>query len=152
MIQKTIFYLRFGILFIFSLIMNSCSSDDGTISCFPNSTINSTINLALPQYQNLLNPGGFVETFGATGEGTRGLIIYRKSLTEFKVYDRNAPHLCPSEDTTLYVKNQLTIDCPKDGANWNINTGEPINGISRSSPRVYFANFNPSTNIIYITN
>ncbi|MCB9202420.1 MAG: hypothetical protein H6604_05175 [Flavobacteriales bacterium] len=137
---------------LFLFLGFSCTTNDGTLSCFPNSTINSTINLNLPQYQNLLNAGGYVETSGASGEGTRGLIIVRTSNSNFKVYDRNAPHLCPDDDTTLFVQSGIVIYCPHDDSKWNLYTGEPISGNTSKSPRTYYASFNPSTNVLFISN
>ena len=145
--KNQIFILFFCFVFIFS-----CRNDDQVVNCFPTSAINATFNLSFPQFQNLSNVGGYVQTSGAVGEGTRGLIIVRTKSNEFKAYDRNAPHICPDENTTLEVKDDFIIICPKDGANWNLLTGEPLNGKSNIAPRVYQVSFQSSTNSILVYN
>lgn len=146
--MKIINYL----LITFFVFFTSCRDEDQVVNCFPTSAINTTFNLNLPQFQNLNNVGGFVQTSGAAGEGTRGLIIVRTKTNEFKAYDRNAPHICPDENTTLEVKDDFIIICPKDGANWNLLTGEPLNGKSNVAPRVYQVSFQSSTNSILVYN
>lgn len=141
------------LIIIFSFVnFFSCGNEDQVVNCFPTSAISVSFNLSFPQFQTLNNVGGFVETSGAVGEGTRGLIIVRTKTNEFKAYDRNAPHICPDENTTLEVQDDFIIICPKDGANWNLLTGQPINGKSNVAPRVYQVNFQSSTNSILVYN
>lgn len=131
------------------LITNSCGNREETVSCFPNSPINVILNLNLPAYQNLQNVNGYIYV-NQQSSGTRGLIVVR-ATNSFKVYDRNAPHICPGSNTTLEVKNSTTIFCPSDGAEWILITGEPIN-ISKVPPKTYPANYNSSTGILTIYN
>lgn len=138
-------------LLIFSLltIFNSCGSDNETVSCFPNSPVNVILNLNLPAYQNLQNVGGFIYV-NEQSSGSRGLIVVR-TTNSFKVYDRNAPHICPGGNTTLEVKDNIKIVCPSDGAEWILLTGEPIN-ISKVPPKTYPTNYDSSTNILSVFN
>ena len=80
--------------------------------------------------------------------GTRGLIVVR-STTGFKVYDRNAPHICPDHDTTLEVQNNIKIVCPKDGAEWILLTGQPTK-ISGLPPKTYLYTYDSFNNILNI--
>ena len=118
----------FFILLIFSLLslVISCESRAETVSCFPSQIINVQLNLNLPAYANDLNTKGWIY-INEQQSGTRGLILV-KTGTGFKVYDRNAPHLCPDANTTLIVQNDIKIGCPKDGAEWILQDGTPING------------------------
>jgi nitrite reductase/ring-hydroxylating ferredoxin subunit len=147
---KTSFFLN-SIIVILStlLITNSCGNRAETVSCFPNSPINVLLNLNLPAYQNLQNVGGYIYV-NEQSSGTRGLIVVR-TTNSFKVYDRNAPHVCPGSDTTLEVKDNIKIICPSDGAEWILITGEPIN-ISKVPPKTYPVNYDPSTNVLSIYN
>lgn len=151
--MKTKFLNIFIITILISNVLinlNSCSERDGTVSCFPNELINA--ELFINGYNNL-NTLGWEYTKGETGTGTRGLIIY-KSGNGFKIYDRNAPHVCPSTNTTLEVIKDTDgfykIYCPKDGAKWLLQTGEPNNTLAKGIPRSYQYNYNITTGILYI--
>lgn len=131
----------FFILLVFSLLslVISCESRAETVSCFPSQIINVQLNLNLPAYANDLNTKGWIY-INEQQSGTRGLILV-KTGTGFKVYDRNAPHLCPDTNTTLEVKDDIKIVCPKDGAEWILQDGTPIKG-SGLPPKSYDYSYN----------
>lgn len=132
----------------FILILQSCNSDDGTVSCVPTTTVNVSINTTLPLYSNLNNPGGWVYVNGATA-GTRGIIVVR-TASGYKAYDRNAPHICPTEKSTLYVKNDISIVCDEDESEWILLTGQPTK-VANRAPRTYQVYVNPN-GVITISN
>lgn len=138
-------------LTISSLIfINSCGNDrNDTVNCFPNTNINVVLNLNLPAYQNLQNVGGWLY-IDEQSSGTRGLIVVR-TTNGFKIFDRNAPHICPDGNTTLIVENSIKIVCPKDGAEWILLTGEPIN-ISQLPPKTYTYTIDNISNTLFIQN
>lgn len=137
-----------SILLIFStLFTNSCGNREETVSCFPNSPINVVLNLNLPSYFALQNVSGWIYV-NEQESGTRGLIVVR-TTNGFKVYDRNAPHICPDNNTTLSVENNIKIICPKDNAEWILITGEPTN-IAQVSPKTYRYNFDAATGFLTI--
>ncbi len=145
----------FSILFIFTLLIfsnltiNSCGSREDTVSCFPNNPINVTLNLNLPAYYSITNNGGWVYV-NEQQSGTNGLIIYRTGDT-FKVYDRNAPHLCPDTGTVLEVKDNTNILCPKDNTRWMITNGQPLEGAKTGlPPKTYPYNYDPVSRILNI--
>ena len=137
----------FFILLVFSLLslVISCESRAETVSCFPSQIINVQLNLNLPAYAIDLNTKGWIY-INEQQSGTRGLILV-KTGTGFKVYDRNAPHLCPDANTTLEVQNNIKIVCPKDGAEWILQDGTPIKG-SGLPPKLYEYSYNAATGII----
>ena len=139
----------FFILLVFSLLslVISCESRADTVSCFPSQIINVQLNLNLPAYRNLNTMGGWIY-INEQQSGTRGLIVVNTG-TGFKVYDRNAPHLCPDANTTLEVQNNIKIVCPKDGAEWILQDGTPIKG-SGLPPKSYDYSYNAATGIISI--
>lgn len=132
--KKTFSILSIFILLVFStLSTNSCGSREDTVSCFPNAPINVTINLnTMPLYNSLNYDNGWAYV-DEPQSGTRGLIIVRTG-NAFKVYDRNAPHLCPDNNTTLEVKNNISIICPKDNTTWILRTGQPESGSKTPLP------------------
>lgn len=128
----------------------SCGNREDTVSCFPNQIISVQLNLNLPAYSSLQNVGGWLY-ISEQQSGTRGLIITRISSSEFRIYDRNAPHLCPDTQTTLEVENGSIVICRKDNAKWFLISGSP----AEKSPfplRQYPYTYNPSTNSINIYN
>ncbi|UQB67387.1 hypothetical protein [Epilithonimonas zeae] len=132
-------------------INNSCSERNETVSCFPNSIISVQLDLKLPLYYKLQTVGAW-EYISVDGAGTRGLIVVR-TTTGFKVYDRNAPHICPDTDTTLEVKNDTSIYCPKDGSQWILITGQPTdNSVAKIAPKTYGYSYNSASNILDIYN
>ena len=139
----------FFILLVFSLLslVISCESRAETVSCFPSQIINVQLNLNLPAYSNDLNTKGCI-SINEQQSGTRGLILV-KTGTGFKVYDRNAPHLCPDANTTLEVQNNIKIVCPKDGAEWILQDGTPIKG-SGLPPKSYEYSYNAATGDLLI--
>ena len=146
--KRKISILLFPILLIFSsLNLHSCNSREETVSCFPNVPINVVLNLNLPAYYDLQNTNGYIYV-NEQQCGTRGLIVV-KTTNGFKVYDRNAPHICPDNNTTLVVENNIKIVCPKDNASWILITGEPTN-IAQISPKTYRYNFDSTSGILSI--
>ena len=139
----------FFILLIFSLLslVISCESRAETVSCFPSQIINVQLNLNLPAYAIDLNTKGWIY-INEQQSGTRGLILV-KTGTGFKIYDRNAPHLCPDANTTLEVKDNIKIVCPKDSAEWILQDGTPIKG-SGLPPKSYDYSYNAATGELLI--
>ncbi len=145
--------LRISVLIflIFSLLplQTACRNRSEPTQCFPYTQINVVLNLNLPLYFKLQSVGGWIYT-NEQSDGTRGLIIVR-TTNGFKIYDRNAPHLCPDHNTTLEVKEDIKITCPKDGAEWILLTGQPIK-TANIPPKTYPYTYNPSTGILSIYN
>lgn len=142
--------LIFTLLIISNLSINSCGNREDTVNCFPNAPINVSLNLNLPDYYSLNQTGGW-KYIDQQSAGTRGLIVVRSSDTTFKVYDRNAPHLCPDNDTTLEVQEGIRVVCPKDNATWILITGQPT-AVSNVPPKTYFYNYDPGSNVLNIYN
>ena len=147
--MKRKFSLVFSaILLIFSILnLSSCGNREETVSCFPNVPINVVLNLNLPAYYDLQNVNGWIYV-NQQESGTRGLIVVR-TTNGFKVYDRNAPHICPDNNTTLSVEANIKIVCPKDNAEWILITGEPTK-ISQVPPKTYRYSFDANSGILTI--
>lgn len=144
--KKTFSILSIFILLIFSILStNSCGRREDTVSCFPNVPISVTLNLNLPAYNKLNYTGGWVY-INEQQSGTRGLIITRLSdlnnSARFMIYDRNAPHLCPDTNTTLEVKDDIAILCPKDGTKWALINGQPQDGAKTGLPPKIYNSYN----------
>lgn len=141
------------ILLIFSLFLcfTQCGHRERDLSCFPQEFIDVSIDLNLPAYHSLNNVGQWIY-LDKVGAGSRGLIVVRASQNTFKIYDRNAPHLCPDgEKTILKVVDDIKIICPKDGAEWILLTGQPTK-VAGKAPKTYAYTFSPNTKILSIYN
>jgi nitrite reductase/ring-hydroxylating ferredoxin subunit len=146
--KRNISNVFFSIIVLLSILnFTSCSNREETVSCFPSTPINVVLNLNLPSYFALQNVGSWVYV-DEQQSGTRGLIIV-KTANGFKVYDRNPPHICPDQNTTLSVKDNIKITCPKDGAEWILYTGEPQK-IAPIPPKTYPHSFDPYNNILSV--
>jgi hypothetical protein len=152
--KKTFSSLTILTFLIFSFLnINSCNSREDTVSCFPITPINVNLNLNLALYNNLNFVGGWIYV-DEQQSGTRGLIVVRTADTpaQFKVYDRNAPHLCPDNNTTLEVKSDNnSIFCPKDNSTWILISGQPT-AVSPLPPKTYFWNYDASTKNLSLYN
>ncbi len=113
----------------------SCNDDDGQKDCNPEYLISASINVILPLYSELETRGWTY--VGGEGTGTRGIIVV-KTTSGYKAYDRNAPHICPTPNSTLEVVDDIRLFCEEDGAEWILLTGQPIHTADRA-PRVYQA-------------
>lgn len=144
---------KFSVLFlaisliISGLIISSCREREETVRCFPQTPINVVLNLNLPAYYPLQTINGWVY-INEQQSGTRGLIVVR-TTAGFRVYDRNAPHICPDANTTLSVENNIRIVCPQDGAEWILITGEPIK-VAPIAPKTYRYNYDSYSGILTI--
>ncbi|QOR74497.1 hypothetical protein IMZ16_03415 [Cruoricaptor ignavus] len=136
-------------LLIFSLLtLNSCDEREHTVSCFPNVPVNISLNLNLPAYYQLQNAGGWIYVDAALA-GTRGLIVIN-SGNAYHAYDRNAPHICPADDTTLQVVENIKIRCPKDGAEWILLTGQPNNQAAKKPLKIYRTAYDAATKTLSV--
>ena len=123
-----------------------CQDDDGQLNCNPQYTVSASVNVLMPLYSN-------VESLGWTyvdgeGTGTKGIILVKTTNGTYKAYDRNAPHICPNENSRLEVVEGIKIRCPHDGAEWILLTGQPI-AVADRTPRTYVAVRNGNIVTIY---
>ena len=148
--KRTISFFTTSLLLIFStLIINSCGNREETVSCFPNTSINVILNLNLPAYYALQTEGNWMY-INEQLAGSRGLIVVRTS-GGFKIYDRNAPHICPETNSTLNVVDNIKITCAADGAEWILLTGQPLK-VAQIPPKMYPYSFNAANNTLTIYN
>ena len=100
---------------------------------YPNAIINVTINLNQHDYYDLRVVSGFTYLTSDPMSTSRGLIVYRLSQDEFRVYDRlppNRPNACCDDDGNC---TRLVVDFPfvMDNCNkikYNIINGEIFEG------------------------
>ncbi len=128
--------------------MINCVDNKQNNDVLPYVSVNETIDLNLPAYINLNIPGG---TAYASG-GLKGLIIYNINGTQFKAFERAAPHLpISSSCSQMVVQNSIKMVCPCDDSEFNILNGQPLtDGIDEFAREYLVTNLNGT--ILRITN
>lgn len=115
----------------------------------PNIPFDFTIDITLPSYSALMGVGGFTYVTG----GSRGIIVYRRSIDEFVAFDRHSPQdpegicalpLYPDEENFLILIDSCS------SARFSLYDGSAISD-SEFGLRQYQTVFN-GTNILRIYN
>ncbi len=140
--------VRISLFLALITIVSNCRQDDED-ERVPRIATDITINLNLPQYNILLNPGGYLEIPG----GSRGIIIYRINNDEFAAFDRHCPYNVPDrcrvsvdEDSGL-----LAVDNECCGSQFEIITGNVVEGPAQFPLLRFNTQFNSNTNMLRIT-
>ncbi|MGB0881288.1 MAG: hypothetical protein ACPGTO_12090, partial [Polaribacter sp.] len=116
--------------FIAILIFSNCTTDSQNNDVLPYVQINQSVDLSLPEFVNLNVPGGWAYGNG----GIKGIIIYNINGTQFKAFERAAPHLQPSSCSQMVVENTIIMKCPCDDSEFQIINGAPrTKGITHSA-------------------
>ena len=133
--------IYFSILIsIFLIIIPQCKKDNQDE--IPYAYVNFYINLNSTQYIDLNNIGGYAYLTG----GVRGIIIYRRSVDEFKAYERNCPYQPYNTCATINVDPSaiMAIDtcC---GSQFLLLDGSIIQGPSTNLLKQYRTSFDGTT-------
>jgi hypothetical protein len=139
--------LRFILFFILLIGVYACKKNK--MHPVPSIPFDVTIDINLPSYNALIGVGGWTYVNG----GSRGIIVYRRSLDEFVAFDRHSPEdpdaVCPLSlypDTNNFL--QLLDSC--SGARFSLYDGAPVSG-SEYGLRQYQTVYN-GTNLVRIYN
>ncbi len=131
--------------FLLLITLNACETDDQVI---PNTYVNFAIYLDQPQFIDLNAVGGAVYVTG----GVRGIIIYRKSFSEFVAVDRACPNNPYDERVILDETRTMAIDTVC-GSQFSLSlNGAVIHGPASIPLKAYSARYNQISNGVFITN
>jgi len=117
--------MKLQLFFIFSLILIFTGCNKNKNHPVPSIAFDITIDINLPSYNGLIGVGGYTYVNG----GSRGIIVYRRSIDEFVAFDRHSPAdpdgLCTQP---LYpdVDNFLTLIDSCSTARYSMYDGSPI--------------------------
>lgn len=126
------------------LLLVSCRDrNNGRV---PDVPVNITINIALPEFFDLTVTTGSVYITG----GSRGIIVYRKSETEFVAIERHSTYLPENECAVVINDDGLILEDPCSGSQWIITDGTLVEGPASMPLVTYDTQF--SNPILYITN
>jgi len=113
----------------FIILSFGCSSDVEPNQLLPNIQVDQTVDLSLPQYVNLLVPGGWVDDISG---GVNGIVLYRIKTNEYKAFDR----ACPQNNCTtkMTFDGSIKLKCSCHNRKFSILDGSPqTNGIIYSA-------------------
>lgn len=125
------------------------SGCDGSQHPVPYVPVEKQINITLPSYSSLQGVSGWIYLEG----GSKGLIVYRRSLDAFVVMDRHSTHTSQSECTGVEVdsSNNLILYDPCSDAKYNIVDGSVMAGNAEYPLRQYNTSFD-GTSLLRIYN
>ncbi|HTL81580.1 MAG TPA: hypothetical protein VL651_07740 [Bacteroidia bacterium] len=132
----------FGLFFIIAV---SCSKDQQYV---PNVYVNLVIYVNEPQNSALATVGGWKYFPG----GNRGVIVYRKGVTEFMAYERTCPYLPEQSNSFVSVDttNNAFMKDASCGSTFLLSTGENVGGAAVIPLRVFTTLFDGT--ILTVTN
>ena len=100
---KITFKSLISLAFVISISLHACNkNDDDIIKDIP---VNLTIYPSTPAYFDLSIVGGWIYVSG----GVKGIIVYRKSISEFMAFDRNCTYNSNDPCAVVYVDSSNII-------------------------------------------
>jgi len=125
-------------LFLATLILFFSSCKENADHPVPNLPVNIYINLNLPAYQSLNNPGGWAYVNG----GSKGIVVYR-NFDNFVALDRHTTYQPDSACAIGEVDdvNFFSINDPCSTSKYNLLDGTVTNGPAQWGLRQYFASW-----------
>lgn len=136
----------------FSLILLTvvfgCKRDDDDALHVPRIATDVTININLPGFSALANPGGWVYVNG----GSRGIIVYRSSINSFSAFDRHCPYQVEQGCKINVLDGTIAEDEECCHSQFEIITGTPVSGSADRTLQHFNTQFNPNANLLRIYN
>lgn len=117
--------LLFIYIVLFISLLTGCKKN--STNPVPNISFDLTIDINLPTYNSLNGVGGWAFVNG----GSKGIIVYRRSIDEFVAFDRHSPTdelgSC-AKPLTPDASNFLQLNDSCSGAKFSLYDGSPISG------------------------
>jgi hypothetical protein len=140
------------VLGIICLFFIAPSCEKNRLHPVPHFQFDVVINLNLPSYQSLMGVGGWAYV---TGAGSKGIVVYRRSVQEFVAFDRHSPADPEGSCDTPLTTNEdnfLVLDDPCSDAQFSLFDGSIISGDVDWGLRAYWAEVNPQQDRLRIYN
>ncbi|QSE98389.1 hypothetical protein [Fulvivirga lutea] len=134
-------FLSIIVLSLILISYSGCEEDTSDIPLPFTDFPDISINLTLPEYQDL-RTAGYIYIEG----GVRGIIIYKESDTNYIAYERNCSFEPNSACATVDVHSSgfyMVDTCC--GSNYNFPDAIPTTGPARSPLRIYETSLSGST-------
>jgi nitrite reductase/ring-hydroxylating ferredoxin subunit len=140
--------LFFLTMLVAAVLISACKKDQEEQQPeIPYVYVNFAVMPNSTQYIELNSPGGYVTVTG----GYRGIIIYRKTESEFMAYERACPYDPTSDSARIQVDvSSITCTCPRCKSKYILLDGTPYEGVSRWPMKQYRTNYDGT--YLYVTN
>lgn len=125
-----------------------CKKDNSHELQVPRIATDVTININLPGFSALANPGGWVYVNG----GSQGIIVYRSSMDTFSAFDRHCTYQVEKNCKVNVLDGNIAEDEDCCHARFEIITGTPVSGEATRSLQYFNTQFNPNANLLRIYN
>ena len=127
-----------SLFFLFGIYLLSSCEDDDTLRnnpFLPDLGFNVSLDLDLPQYNNLKFPGNFEIV---PNLGVRGVIIYNLNNDQYFAWEASDPNHIPNDCSRMTVTG-ITAFCPctNDNHEYSIITGQQTQGDGGLSMKPY---------------
>ncbi|MBT8245607.1 hypothetical protein [Winogradskyella sp.] len=108
-----------------SIFIFGCSNNDNINNCnfLLNVNVNTTINLNLPQFSQLINPGNPLRL---EGQGNGGIIIMRTGSQTIRAWDASDPNHAFSNCSILSINGQNGVCGCEDANEYSFFTGQSL--------------------------
>jgi hypothetical protein len=127
-------------VFYFILItLSAIGCKDRNNYQIPYVPVNIVINVNQPDFFALTVPTGWVYVTG----GSRGIIVYRKSDSEFVAIERHSTYNVDDHCAVTVLSDGIILDDPCSDSQWLITDGTIVNGPTSSPLVTYDTSFNP---------
>ena len=140
--------LIFGILLISFIAADSCKKDSKS-EVIPKVYVDELLYLNEPQYVSL----NTINNWTYVGGGNRGIIVYRKTSSDFIALDRTCTY--DPDNSTAYIQvqsNNITAIDSTCGSKFQIFDGSVTHGPATRSLVQYHADYDASANTLHIYN
>lgn len=132
------------ILLLAGFTVSSSCRKNNNLNPVPSIPLDINININLPSYNALTGVGGWAYVEG----GSKGIVVYRRSIDEFVAFDRHSPANDGTCEQSLVANedNFLQLDDLCSGATFSLYDGSPLSG-SDFGLRMYLTFFDGSDNL-----
>jgi nitrite reductase/ring-hydroxylating ferredoxin subunit len=131
---------------LFCLIAPGCSKNPESVNNMPYVLVNFSINPNSTEYLRLNTVNGWEYLTG----GYKGILVFRKSATEFSAFERACPYDWQSTDARILTDTSgVTAYCPVCKSKFILTDGTPYSGPSRYSLKQYQTSYDGTLLYIY---
>ena len=135
------------LLVIFLMLVSGCSKKEQSNNDIPTVPVSFSINPNSTEYIELNVVNGWVALTG----GYRGIIVFRKSVSEFMAYERACPYDWQKTNARINVdKSGITALCPVCNSKFVLLDGSPYQGPSPYPLKQYQTSYDGT--LLYIFN
>jgi nitrite reductase/ring-hydroxylating ferredoxin subunit len=121
------------LLAVVALLAASCQKEDPAPD-IPYVYVNFSLNPDSPEYDKLNVVNGWETVYG----GFNGILIFRKTVSEFVAFERACPYDPLEQGAQVRVEDSgITCFCPVCGSRYIMTDGTPFEGPSRYSLKQY---------------